>query len=973
MTVDRNPLLKSLVERFRNNRQDYKSGGYNETQTRREFIDPLLEILDWDVSNKQNFAEAYKHVVHEDHIKVGGSSKAPDYSFRVGSVRKFFLEAKKPSVNILTDPEPAYQIRRYAWSAKLPLSVLTNFETFAVYDCRTKPHKSDGAAVARLFTVDFEDYLTRWNEIEQIFSLDAINRGAFDRFADEKRSSRGTVTIDDDFLDEIERWRDLLAKAFMKNNKLDSYQLNDVVQKTIDRIVFLRIAEDRGIEPEGYLKKIAERNGVYRELCKYFRQADERYNSGLFHFRRGDGNDRTVDSFTLNLVVEDRPLKSIIENLYQPKSPYAFAVIPADILGQVYERFLGRVIRVRGRSIVIDEKPDVKKAGGVFYTPTFVVRYIVHATLDEALVDKSVEQAASNKNRILRIVDPSCGSGSFLIEAYQYLLDWYLTQYIRKNADKYSSGRHAKIYRGPGNTWRLTVSERRRILTTHIFGVDIDPQAVEVTKLSLLLKVLEGESKDVIAAQMHLFNQRALPDLAANIKCGNSLIDEEFYGLFEPSQFSDEERHKINVFNWRSEFPTVFQDGGFSAVIGNPPYGALLLEEEKEFLTKRYPSQSYQLDTYLLFLERTIETLAQKGGQIGFIIPNPWLTNLLQTKMRNLVLSHTQLREIVHFTFQVFSRARATVDTEIVILRNEFVKRNRFIAKVVNRLPPSELISSGTFVKIMHEQDELVNKADMPINIFLGEKERKLAEKIQKSGKPLGFTYSISVGMKPYQVGKGKPKQNRSDVEKRIFDSEIKISDEYRQYLRGGDINRFVISPLEKRFIRYGEWLAEPRPSARFDTSPKIVMRQTGDSLVAAIDTKKFICMNNMHVLVPNESNDDVYYCLGLLNSRLMNWYYQSLNPEMGEALAEVKKTNVERLPAPPKSIITMQIGKISADIETTVEELRAAKAEVQKTNAKRRLDGLFDRLNAKVYELFDLTSGDIEIIEKSQRKIELN
>src|SRR5438477_2102218 len=171
-----------LIERFDRNADAYRSGQYNETQTRREFIDPFfgLEGLGWDIDNTHGYAEAYKDVIHEDAIKVGGVTKAPDYCFRIGGTRKFFLEAKKPSVNIKDDPAPAYQLRRYAWSAKMPLSILTDFEEFAVYDCRVKPDVSDKASAGRTLYLTYSDYSPNWDDIAGIFSREAILKGSFD-------------------------------------------------------------------------------------------------------------------------------------------------------------------------------------------------------------------------------------------------------------------------------------------------------------------------------------------------------------------------------------------------------------------------------------------------------------------------------------------------------------------------------------------------------------------------------------------------------------------------------------------------------------------------------------------------------------------------------------------------------------------------------------------------------------------------
>lgn len=400
------------------------------------------------------------------------------------------------------------------------MSILTDFEEFAIYDCRIKPEKTDKASVARVGYYTFEDYADKWEGIATIFSREAILRGSFDKYAEDNRRKKGTATVDDEFLKEIESWREALARNIaLRNSGLSLRELNAAVQRTIDRIVFLRIAEDRGIEPYGRLQSLNTGKDVYQRLGQLFRQADDRYNSGLFHFKKGDGSAETLDTFTLSLSIDDKVLKDIAKSLYYPDSPYEFSVLPADILGQVYEQFLGKVIRFEGKRAVIDEKPEVKKAGGVYYTPTYVVQHIVENTVGFHLVGKSPAQVAGSDRRIkdaapLRILDPACGSGSFLIQAYQYLLDWYRDQYVRDGPEKHATGNDAKLYQAAKGDWRLTIAERRRILLSHIFGVDIDQQAVEVTKLSLLLKVLEGESGDAIARQMDIFSVRALPDLA---------------------------------------------------------------------------------------------------------------------------------------------------------------------------------------------------------------------------------------------------------------------------------------------------------------------------------------------------------------------------------------------------------------------------------------------------------------------------
>ena len=421
--------IVDLVEKFDHNVESYRSGGYNETQIRLEFINPLFKALGWDVENEKGYAEAYKDVYHEDAVRVGGSTRAPDYSFRIGGTRKFFVEAKKPSVNLKDDIAPAFQLRRYSWSAKLPLGILTDFEELAVYDGRIQPSKTDKASAARVMYFTYKEYLDRWDEIASIFSREEVLKGSFDRYVESSKGKRGTAEVDAAFLREIEVWRELLARNIaLRNPDLAPRELNFAVQRTIDRMVFLRICEDRGIERYGGLQSLLEGGRVYPRLIEFFRRADERYNAGLFHFEVDSERTDPPDGVTLALHIDDRPLKEIIKSLYYPESPYEFSVLPPEILGQVYEQFLGKVISLSpGRRVKVDYKPEVRKAGGVYYTPSYIVGYIVENTVGR-LLEGQTPTAVSD----LRILDPACGSGSFLIGAYQKLLDWHRDWYVEK-------------------------------------------------------------------------------------------------------------------------------------------------------------------------------------------------------------------------------------------------------------------------------------------------------------------------------------------------------------------------------------------------------------------------------------------------------------------------------------------------------------------------------------------------------------
>ena len=232
--------LHELVKRFKRNYDQYLSKDYKEADLRKEFIDPLFEMLGWDMANKKGYAEQYKEVKSEPSLEIEGGTKSPDYEFRIGEKSIFYVEAKKPHVDIGFDKLPAFQLRRYAFSRSLPLSILTNFKLISVYDGRFKPNKDDSPATARIMRpIAFEELEEKWDELANIFSRDAVLRGSFDRSADDLKAKHGTSEVNDEFLKEIEGWREALAKNIaLRNAKLTIDELNFAVQKIIDRIIF---------------------------------------------------------------------------------------------------------------------------------------------------------------------------------------------------------------------------------------------------------------------------------------------------------------------------------------------------------------------------------------------------------------------------------------------------------------------------------------------------------------------------------------------------------------------------------------------------------------------------------------------------------------------------------------------------------------------------------------------------------------
>lgn len=1002
------PEIRELVEKFAEHREAYHRTGYNETQLRQDFLDPFFVALGWDVFNRQGFAEAYRDVILEQGLKVEQSVRAPDYCFRVGGTAKFFVEAKKPAVDIKSDVGPAFQLRRYAWTAKLPLSILTDFEEFAVYDCRVKPDKSDQAATARVLLLDSSEYVERWGEIAAIFSREAILRGAFDKFAESNKKKRGTAPVDEAFLEEIETWREALAKNLgLRNEALDERALNVAVRRIIDRIIFLRMCEGRGIEDYGRLQALLNGEGVYRRLVEMFYRADEKYNSGLFHFQDEKGRDEP-DELTPSLVVDDKVLKEIVRRLYYPESPYEFAALPADILGQVYEQFLGKVIRLTaGHRAKVEEKPEVRKAGGVYYTPTYIVDYIVENTVGKLVEGKTPQQVGgltakfkpAEGVRPLSVLDPACGSGSFLIVAYQYLLDWYLKQYIEVDKpEKHARGANPRIFESANGDWRLTTGERKRILLAHIYGVDIDYQAVEVTKLSLLLKALEGETKESIE-RMLFHRERALPDLAKNIRCGNSLVGRDFYNGQQRSLLDEPEQQRINVFDWASEngFATVMQSGGFDCVIGNPPYIRMeTFKELKNYFRHRYKVHDERTDLYAYFIEREHQLL-REGGMFGMIVSNKFLRANYGRKVREMIATVSQPLRIIDLAGLPVFRG-ATVRTIVLITqRGEGKGRTHYS-------PPPD---RETFAAIQAGTVTLAKGADaiayaVPANAVKGAvwnlmrpMVATLMRKLERDAVTLDayvegkICRGIVSGLNQAFVLSG--------VEmRRIVKKNARAKKIIYPFLQGRCIERYKVTPADEYLIYtpHGidmkpypavlehlssyrkslegrateqEWYELQQPQFAYKKwmeSPKIVFPDIATEPRFAIDGDGHFGANTVYFIPSND-----VALLALLNSRLAAFYFRQVCAALegpGEAYLRFFGQYLESFPVrlPEKEKDKTRFARLINDrfeLQKQVAAVRDGHSRLVKERLLDRVDELIDEM---VYELYGLTAEEIAIVE---------
>jgi type I restriction-modification system DNA methylase subunit len=931
-----------LVERFKEHQIIYKKAEYNETQTRRDFIDPFFKALGWDIDNEQGFSESYREVIHEDKIKISGGTKAPDYSFRLsGKEKLFFLEAKKPNINIKDHIDPAYQIKRYGWNAKMTVSVLTDFEELSIYDCTKEPNSQDSPAKARLNYTTYDLYEKEWDFLWNVLSKEAALNGGFNEYLKKVPQKKGADTVDKKFLKSLDEWRTLLAETVSKENKkLDEDELNFVVQQTLDRIIFLRICEDRSIEPYGRLKECLNRGDYYENLLLEFKQADDKYNSGLFNFKK--------DNLSNQITINNKTLKTIISQLYYPESPYEFSVLSVEILGSAYEQFLGKTITVNNRGkAVIELKPEVRKAGGVYYTPQYIVDYIVTNTIGKLCEKKTPKEVAD-----IKIVDPACGSGSFLIGAYQYLLNWHKDYYIQNPNKK-------NPLTPEGN---LTTPEKKQILLNNIFGVDIDVNAVEVTKLSLLLKCMEGETQASIAHQMKMFNERVLPTLDDNIKSGNSLIDTDYYD----TQLDFGEERIIKPFSWQKAYPTVFKNGGFDVVIGNPPYvftrDVDWSDEVKNYFWSKFEiskgddksrkNQSGKINLYILFIIKSTELL-NKNGYLSFIIPNGLLRTTTYDTARKFILERTSIERIVDLKDGVFEGV--TASTIIINLLNNNIKSDTLIIDANCKI--DGFVDENKTTKIT--QSNFLNNVSYTFSLYINPLEQNLFSKISNDEFYLkDITDEIIAGI---------------DASKEYINNK-KLTSEYRPMLEGKDIKKFQTN-FGGNYVLYDrKKLNRARPDYVWQSENKIVVQRISGGaapLVSTIDRNKYLSFNSTNLILIKKAFVIEYpyeLICALINSRLWNFYYSKNFSNGSNLTVNISKTFLEMLPLPknPNSEIVNKISSIVENQLTLNEEIKIASLDTKKEQIKQKIEYNEDKINSLVYQLYNLTKEEIELLQSN-------
>lgn len=1025
-------LVGQLVDRYRNNQDHYESSNFDEASTRAQFVDRLFQALGWDVLDEAGQGpdrDVRFHPSQTVEPSVAGEAswdadleaeeledravrlQIPDYSFRLDGATQMLVEAKRAGVNLDTPATP-FQIKTYGWSSQVPVGVACNFRQLRVYDCRYEPvHDEPDKGIVSGLRLGFEDYQQAWDLLWSKLSRPAVEAGSLMELLGE--TSRVGRRVDRAFLKQLRDWRELLAQDLLDHNPdLDAYEIGEATQKILDRLVFMRTCEDRRIEPKVILRSYARRTDTYRHLTTRFRQLDGAYNGALFR-----------EHFVDRLSVSDHVIQQIIAQLYPPRSPYVFDAIATDVLGTIYERFLGQEVTIRNSHVELENKPEVRHAGGVYYTPRWVVDQIVADCLDPLLEGRTPRTA-----RNLRIVDPACGSGSFLLGVLDYLIEWH-ERYYTANPDE-SPDRH---YETEDGQRKLKSDAKANLLSRSIYGVDIDPQAVEVTQLALYLKVLEGESSSTLTSQLRLLPGALLPPLQANFRCGNSLLGT---GDLDLNLLDTEERRRrINPFDWRSHeygFGQVFEErGGFDVVLGNPPYTRVQTlhryrPEETERYADLYEAASVgSFDIASLFVERGLELL-RPTGRLAFIISKRWASNDAGRPLRDLLRAGA-LDKIYDFgAGQVFEdasvytmilEATASTNRSFELLRTpeptpQGIERAADPASSLHaRVPLSEL-GSGAWPLTLPAEQELVDRLvdAFPTleevsgdSIFQGPVTG--ADKIFRSD---------DVGPHPEDPALRlvDPHLARSDDEPVALESELLYPvlagkrdlgrffvDETTEWLllpyRPDREGTYQLIPPERLQVEYPHahrWLSQNRDALEdragswgptdwygysgrknlekyTDPAGKVLVPYMVRDLCAAWDPDGHFFVNvttgGYGVEVIDERIDAPRYVAALLNSHLLSYLLRLHAEDFRGGWVGARKAHLSRLPvAIPDPATQQEILEAYDRCRQAVADLRAARSgSAQHEQTRRLAAAAIEQFDSTVFDLYELTAQERDLV----------
>lgn len=986
--------VAKLVADYDVNRAYNRSRDVDELSIRTWFVDKLFEALGWDVTGSGPGREVVFHARHRMRSTVAGEEEwdadltheqldaradttdVPDYGFYVGLELKFYVEAKRPFAGVGGKSGP-FQVKSYGWNQGLPFSVLTDFENLRVFRTRQRPDRDrPQAGLLEGYNLTSGDYVARWDALWALLSKEQVAAGHAAVVA-HQHGPRGGTAVDEAFLRDLEGWREQLGADLLAHHEdLETWQLEEATQRVLDRLVFVRVVEDRDVEPNVVLRRYARVTDSYRQLCAEFRRLDTVYNGQLF-----------AHHWSEDLEVSDHLVQRLIASLYAVDgSPYRFDTFQADFLGKVYERFLGKRFELTaGGTVRLIDKPEVRHAGGVYYTPRWVVDHMVDAGLGPLLEGRTPRQVAA-----LNVVDPACGSGTFLLGVLDHLIRWHELYY-----DSHPVKDRARHYVDAHGRRRLTSDFKGEIIVNNVFGVDVDPRAVEVAQMSLYLRVLEEETAATLGSQPRLFEGARLPSLARNVRAGNSLIED---ADVPPVLLGDLDlRRRINPFEWRDPahgFGDVFAGrGGFDVVIGNPPYTRVQemrasRPEETRIVEDKYRAATAGFDIATLFTERGLALLAPPasrapGGVLVFITSRTFTETDAGAAIRRILADGRHVAGIIDFrSGRVFPEAGAyTVILKLTARPSSRWRLTRVpeppagdrLAAAIRdpvltaELPGGALGAEAWSLSLPTEDVLLTRLAQLPTlgdvtggQVFQGvitgnddvyravdvgpDPQNPQARLVRPAAAapnspPLSFERSI---LRPVYAGKGnfQPFHTTPSREWVVLPYAQPAPGAPYQLLPWAQLERDA--PHVARWLRSHEvalrtrrsgnwteatWYAYSRPQnlARF-AAPKIMVPAMLDRLCATYDTGGHYFVNvstgGYGLGADPACGADPEYVAALLNSRLLSWVLKRYSRAWRGGWFEARKGNLVRLPvALPDASAQQRLVRLYREVEGAVSE----------------------------------------------------
>jgi hypothetical protein len=682
----RKQQLTELVQRY----QDYKKNGrldLSSEETIRTWINELLAIFDWNVMDtSQILQEKVLSKEEKERLEaIESTSTRPDYTFKIGNQKLTFLDAKAVSVNIQTSNSSAFQIKSYGWSILAPCAFLTNFEELAIYDCTYVPNKEQSANLGRTY-FKIDEYIENFEVLEKHLLKSNILNGTLEKlYSDTLKNVKSVQKLSPDlvFAEQLSNFRLSLAKNIVENNSQlinnNTELLAYLTQVIINRIIFIRICEARRIEREGLLLTFKE-NGFWSEF------KNSSYNDFFNHY---DGPLFDRISNIQELEIDNEVLMELIDLLYYP-SPYRFEVIPTKLLSDIYEIFLSKKLIIEDGEVFEKLKLEYIKTNGAISTPQYLVQDLLKRTIiKENLTERGLESVSETK-----ILDFACGSGIFLIETFDYLQDVFINYYKENPSEEFSH-----FFFQNSDLTTLTIAGKRHLISNCIFGVDIDPEAVEVARMSLSLKVVDSSEFYENYQEIGIFGNQILNNVGNNIKCGNTLVSTDITEKY-PLILSDEEQlFRTNAFDYNSSdgFSEIFETkDGFDYIVGNPPYVEVKNYNLEYPFMHQYIKDEYEttkngkIDLAVAFIERAISIL-NNNGKLGLIVQRRFFKTDYGKKIREYISSRNLLSQVIEFESSKIFPNRVTYVASLILDKVEpenisFLKINSELEEIPSTL-----------------------------------------------------------------------------------------------------------------------------------------------------------------------------------------------------------------------------------------------------------------------------------------------